>query len=118
MTFSGHPLPLVTMQEIRVGLAVALVGGDESIPELERTSPDGVTHELHDGHPGVVSDCSMPDHVLVMWEGLERAGISTAIGFAADEQGTYPGLRHRMPPQESHLVSPTRPADHPDRDGP
>jgi len=105
MTFSDPPLPLVTMQEMHVGLSVALVQGDESIPELERTSPDGVIHELHDGHPGVVSDCSMPDHVLVAWEDLEQAGISTAIGFAADEHGTYPGLRQREAPQQSHLDS-------------
>lgn len=97
MTFSDPLLPLVTVREMRVGLAVALVQGDESDPALERTTPDGVIHELHDGHPGVVSDCSMPDHVLVAWEGLEQAGISTAIGFTADEYGTYPGLRSREP---------------------
>lgn len=106
MTFGDPLLPLVTMREMRVGLVVALVGGDEEIPELERTSSNGVTHELHDGHPGVVSDCSMPDHVLVAWEGLEHEGISTAIGFGADEHGTYPGLRHTEPSQKPHLDAP------------
>lgn len=105
MTFGDPLLPLVTMREMRVGLVVALVGGDEEIPELERTSSNGVTHELHDGHPGVVSDCSMPDHVLVAWEGLEHEGISTAIGFGATE---HSGLTSRP-----RCRNPRRPVDEP-----
>lgn len=85
----------MTSDEMRVGLRVALVGDDDSIPELERTTDDGVVHRMHDGHPGVVADCSIYEHVRVAWEGLESAGISTAIGFSTDDDGVYRGLRHR-----------------------
>lgn len=94
MARTNHGREFVTVEQIRPGLRVAMVLGGDEIPEIERTTSDGVVREVREHHPGVVSDCSMRDHVLVAWEGLETAGISTAIGFGANEAGIYPGLVH------------------------
>lgn len=79
----------VTTEQMRVGLPVALGAPQEVLV------PSGQTVVVPRGHPGVVRDCSMDEHVVVEWEGYEGSDLSLATGFSHTSGGIYPGLRHR-----------------------
>lgn len=87
----------VNAGDVRAGLHVTAAFDGSTLPPMELTRADGTVAPFRHGHPGVVRDCSMPEHVLVDWEGLEDAPISIGVGFAMDEEGRYPGLLRRDP---------------------
>ena len=82
----------VKASDMCVGLRVAANFCGSDIPVEERTKADGTSLPFMRGHRGIVKDCSMLDHVLVDWVGLEDAPISFGVGFGVNDYEEYPGL--------------------------
>lgn len=88
-----EPIQVADMQP---GLRVVLRLHGTEVPDEDVTSPDGVIHQVVEGHAGIVRDCTENSHVLVDWDDLDGTELSESMGFGFDESGEYPGLGREL----------------------